>query len=81
MITQYKYKVLTPFCTHRERVLKITQWTSTKSGKKPFGLNCYKPSNRKFDYVDYEGDDIEQCISTKILVDRGVIEYIGKREL
>ena len=85
MLIQYKYKVMEPFVVKDGTILKIKKWTKVGHEGMPFGMKCYKPSRRKWDYVDYTGTshlgNIEQCQSTKELVGRGWLVYIDSRRI
>jgi len=85
MLTQYRYKIIEPFVIKDGVILKVKKWKKTGRESMPFGMHCYKPSKRRWDYVDYTGDSyygqINKAESTRELVDRGWLVYIDRRKI
>ena len=85
MLVQWKYKIVKKFAVEnsaivdRSRVIKIEH---TKPY--PDGFNLYKPTKRKYDYVDYTGNyrghEVDFSDYTTLLEFLGYIKFIEKMD-
>ena len=84
MLIQHRYKIVTPFLVRNGVILKKTKWKRVGHSEMPTDIRCYKPSKRKWDYVDYSGrtyyGSMKICEITHELERAGKLIYIGVKK-
>jgi uncharacterized protein with WD repeat len=83
MLVQWRYKIVRRFGRKDGEIIVGSQVRKfMKMKPRPAGLFLYKPSKRKYDYVDYtgrfKGQDVDVNINTCYLETLGVIKFVKK---
>lgn len=81
MLTQWKYKVCEWFAIQGGEIVVGEFLSKYRGGKaRPVGMYIYKPTKRKYDYVDYtgkfKGQDLGFCETTCFLEMLGYIRFV-----
>jgi hypothetical protein len=83
VLTQWRYKIVRRFARCDGELItgrKVDKLQSLKP--RPRGLFLYKPTKRKYDYVDYTGrfkkQDVDVTMNTCYLETLGVIKFVEK---
>jgi hypothetical protein len=83
MLVQWRYKVCKRFARQGSEIItgvRVAQIAGSKP--RPMGLFLYKPSKRKYDYVDYTGsyrrNGIDASDATCYLELLGLIKFVEK---
>ena len=83
MLVQWQYKITERFAREGDEILFGATYSRKKKLKpRPTGLFLYKPTGRRYDYVDYTGrvcgQEVEFCEITVYLEALGYIKFVQK---
>lgn len=84
MLIQHRYKITAPFIIRDGVIIRRITWKRTSHEGMPYEMKAYKPSKKRWDFVDYSGKtyygDMEICETTRELERRGKLIYIGVKK-
>jgi len=85
MLVQWKYKIIKKFAVERGRIVDKSRMVKIEHTKPyPDGFNLYRPTKRKYDYVDYtgryKGVNVDFSDYTTLLEFFGYIKFIEKMD-
>lgn len=84
MLYQWRYKILRRFGTLEGGIVKGEELSLIVGSKpRPKGFRLYKPTRKRFDFVDYTGNEfgknVERDEITTLLIGEKYIQYIEKK--
>ena len=85
MLIQWKYKVCDKFARSNKGIIitseKLEKFEHTKP--RPDRIYLYKPTKRKYDYIDYTDSkgEVDVCEYTMLLEIMGYIKFVEQEKL
>ncbi len=83
MLVQWRFKVVQDFARDGDNIFVDESFERVRRMKpRPTGTFLYRPSRRRYDYVDYTGrfrkQDVDVCDTTFLLESLGLIKFIER---